>query len=149
MKYISISVYLFFSIANHIVHSQSLTCSCQLDSTGMTMICDNIQTIFAYQRCLHDQLNIQTDYKLRRGGLITNLTLRYHQLHSLSKHLLEFSYGNYVYHLNDLRYLHIINGTLQTIEDHTFDLIKNSLEYLDLSNNELAFLPKFSMNNLM
>jgi len=144
MKYISVSVYLLLFVANHFVSSQSLTCTCQLDSTGMTMICDNIQTIFAYQRCLHDQLNLQTDYKLRRGGLITNLTLRYHQLQSVSKHLFEFSYQ-----LNDLRYLRIINGTLQTIQEKTFDLIQNSLEHLDLSNNELESVPKFSMNNLM
>lgn len=146
MKYV---LYLLLFVSSRFVHSQSSTCSCQLDGTGMTMICENIPTISAYHRCLHDQLHQQTDSKLRRGGLITNLTIRSHQLSSLSKDFFEFSYANQFYQLNDLRYLHIRNGTLQKIDDQIFESIGKSLEYLDFFANELSQIPKFPMNNLM
>jgi hypothetical protein len=131
------------------VHSQSLSCTCQLDGTGMTMICDNVQSIVAYQQCIHEQLNLQSDLKLRRGGIITNLTIRYHQLRSLSNELFQFSYGNNFYQLNDLRYLYIVHGTLKQIDNRSLILIERALEYLDLSNNELQYIPKISNNNLM
>jgi len=129
------------------VDSQSLSCSCQLDGTGMTMICENVQSIVAYQQCIHEQLNLQSDLKLRRGGVITNLTIRYHQLRSLSNELLQFSYGNNFYQLNDLRYLYIVHGTLKQIDNRSLNLIERALEYLDLSNNELQQMPKISNNN--
>jgi Leucine-rich repeat (LRR) protein len=129
------------------VYSQSLSCSCQLDGTGMTMICDSVDSIIAYQQCIHEQLNSQSDLKLRRGGVITNLTIRYHQLRSLSTDLLQFSYGNHFYQLNDLRYLHIIHGTLKQIDNRSLSLIERALEHLDLSNNELQQMPKISSGN--
>ncbi len=134
-------------MSNRMVHSQSLSCSCQLDGTGMTMICDNVQTILAYQQCIHEQLNSQSDLKLRRGGVITNLTIQHHQLRSLSNGLLQFSYGNTFYQLNDLRYLYIIHGTLKQIDNRSFTLIERALEYLDLSNNSLQQMPKLSNND--
>jgi len=114
-----------------------------LDGTGMTMLCTNIQSLVAYQQCMHEQLNIQSDLKLRRGGVITNLTIRNHQLQSLSDGLLQFSYGNNnVYQLSDLRYLYIIDGTLRQIENGALTLIERALEYLDLSNNEFQHMPQ-------
>ena len=44
---------------------------------------------------------IFSDLKLRSGGIITNLTIKHHQLRSLSNGLLQFSYGNTFYKLND------------------------------------------------
>jgi hypothetical protein len=125
------------------VHSQSLSCSCNLDGTGMTMICTNVHSLVAYQQCIHEQLNQQSDLKLRRGGVITNLTIIHHQLRSLSDGLLQFSYGNNnLYQLSDLRYLYIIYGTLRQIENGALTLIERALEYLDLSNNELQHMPQ-------
>ncbi len=132
-------------ITIEMVHSQS--CSCQLDGTGMTMICDNIHSIIAYQQCIHEQLNIQSDLKLRRGGVITNLTIKHHQLRSLSNDLLQFSYGNNFYQLSDLRYLYIVHGTLKQIDNRALVLIERALEYLDLSNNELQQMPKILSDN--
>ncbi len=135
--------YLLLIISPDIVHSQSLSCSCQLDGTGMTMVCTNIQSLVAYQQCMHEQLNIQSDLKLRRGGVITNLTIIHHQLRSLSDGLFQFSYGNNnVYQLSDLRYLYIIDGTLRQIENGALTLIERALEYLDLSNNEFQHMPQ-------
>jgi hypothetical protein len=125
------------------IHSQSLSCSCNLDSTGMTMICTNVHSLVAYQQCMHEQLNIQSDLKLRRGGVITNLTIIHHQLRTLSSDLLQFSYGNnYVYQLSDLRYLYIVHGPLRQIENRALALIERALEYLDLSNNEFQHMPQ-------
>jgi hypothetical protein len=119
----------------------------------MTMVCSNVDSLVAYQQCLHEQLNIQSDLKLRRGGVITNLTIIYHQLRSVSSGLLQFSYGNnHVYQLSDLRYLYIVNGTLRQIENGALELVERALEYLDLSHNELQHMPqndKEQYNNLM
>lgn len=126
-----------------IVHGQSVSCSCTLESAGMTMICTNVYSVNAYQQCMHEQLNIQSDLKLRRGGVITNLTIINHQLRSLSSGLLQFSYGhNVVYQLNDLRYLYIVHGPLRHIEIGALGLIERALEYLDLSHNEFQYMPK-------
>lgn len=126
-----------------VVRSQSVSCSCDLDTTGMTMICTNIQSILAYQRCIHEQLNIQSDFKLRRGGVITNLTIQNHQLRSLTDDLFQFAYGNnHHYQLNDLRYLYIVQGTLRQIDSGALHLFENALEILDLSSNELQHMPK-------
>jgi hypothetical protein len=130
-----------------LIHSQSLSCSCNLDGTGMTMICDNINSLTAYQQCIHEQLNLQSDLKLRRGGVITNLTIKNHQLRSLSNGLLQFSYGNTFYQLSDLRYLYVVHGKLKQIDNQSLALIQPALEYLDLSNNELEHMPKLSYNN--
>ncbi|UJR10411.1 hypothetical protein I4U23_014615 [Adineta vaga] len=130
------------------VRSQTGPCSCQLDSTGMTMVCTNVNTINAYQQCMHDQLNLQSDLKLRRGGIITNLTIKDHQLRTLTNDLFQFSYGNTFYQLSDLRYLHIVHGYLKQIENRSLTLIERALEYLDLSNNELEHVPKLSNNNV-
>ena len=127
------------------VHGQS--CSCQLDGTGMTMVCDNVHSLIAYQQCIHEQLNLQSDLRLKRGGVITNLTIKHHQLHSLSSGLLQFSYGNTFYQLNDLRYLYIVHGTLKQIDNRALNLIERALEYLDLSNNELQQMPKILNDN--
>jgi len=109
----------------------------------MTMICTNVHSLIEYQQCIHEQLNIQSDLKLRRGGVITNLTIIHHQLRSLSSGLLQFSYGNNnVYQLSDLRYLYIVHGTLRQIEKGALALIERALEYLDLSNNELQYMPQ-------
>jgi len=125
------------------IHSQSVSCSCNLDSTGMTMICTNVQSLVAYQQCIHEQLNIQSDLKLRRGGVITNLTIINHQLQSLSDGLIQFSYGNNnIYQLVDLRYLYIVYGPLRQIENGALALVEHALEYLDLSNNELQHMPE-------
>lgn len=129
------------------VHSQSVLCSCHLDLSGMTMICDNVHSLIAYQQCMHEQLNLQSDFKLRRGGVITNLTIRNHRLTSLPNGLLQFSYGNINYQLIDLRYLYIIKGPLRQIENRSLALIERALEYLDLSNNEFDQMPKLSPNN--
>ena len=72
---------------------------------------------------------------------MTNLTLVHHQLRSVTKALLQFSYGNYAYHFSDLRYLYIVHGTLRQIESGALSLIDRALEYLDLSNNELQHMP--------
>jgi hypothetical protein len=146
MKFFQITIILYLS-TTQLVHSQSVTCSCQLDGTGMTMICDNVQTILAYQQCIHEQLNSQSDFKLRRGGIITNLTIRNHQLRSISGGLFQFPFGNHFYQLNDLRYLYIIHGTLKQIDNRSFTLIERALEYLDLSNNSLQQMPKLSNND--
>ena len=117
------------------------------------MICRNVHSLLAYQQCLHEQLNVQSDLKLRRGGVITNLTIIHHQLRSVSSGLFQFSYGNnHVYQLSDLRYLHIVNGTLRQIENGALELIERALEYLDFSKNELQHMPrneKGQYNNLM
>ncbi len=135
--------YLTLIISIDMVHSQSLSCSCNLDGTGMTMICTNVHSLVAYQRCMHEQLNAQSDLKLRRGGIITNLTIVHHQLRSLSNGLLQFSYGsNNVYQLSDLRYLYVVHGTLRQIESGALALIERALEYIDLSNNELQHMPQ-------
>jgi len=149
MKFFIIVIALYFPliISNRVVHSQSLSCSCNLDGTGMTMLCDNVHSIIAYHQCIHEQLNIQSDFKLRRGGVITNLTIQNHQLHSLSNDLLQFSYGNNYYQLNDLRYLNIKHGLLKQIHNRSFTLIERALEYLDLSNNEFQSMPKISNDN--
>jgi hypothetical protein len=92
---------------------------------------------------MHEQLNAQSDLKLRRGGIITNLTILHHQLRSLSNGLLQFSYGsNNVYQLSDLRYLYVVHGTLRQIESGALALIERALEYIDLSNNELQHMPQ-------
>jgi hypothetical protein len=136
-----------------IVHSQPLSCSCSLDGTGMTMVCTNVHSLVDYQQCMHEQLNTQSDLKLRRGGVITNLTIINHQLRSLSNGLLQFSYGNNnAYQLSDLRYLYIVQGPLRQIENGALTLIERALEYLDLSNNELQYMPQNDneqYNNLM
>ncbi|CAF3558807.1 unnamed protein product [Rotaria sordida] len=107
------------------------------------MVCTNVHSLIAYQQCMHEQLNIQSDFKLRRGGVITNLTIVHHQLRSLSSGLLQFSYGhNNVYQLSDLRYLYIMHGTLRHIENGALGLIERALEYFDLSNNELQHMPQ-------
>jgi len=109
----------------------------------MTMICTNVQSLVAYQQCIHEQLNIQSDLKLRRGGVITNLTIINHQLQSLSDGLIQFSYGNNnIYQLVDLRYLYIVYGPLRQIENGALALVEHALEYLDLSNNELQHMPE-------
>jgi len=146
MKFIQIIIIYYLSITR-LVHSQSVTCSCQLDGTGMTMICDNVQSVLAYQQCIHEQLNSQSDIKLRRGGIITNLTIRNHQLRSISSGLFQFSYGNHFYQLNDLRYLYIVHGTLKQIDNRSLALIERALEHLDLSNNTLQQMPKISNND--
>ena len=126
-----------------IIHGQSMSCSCSLNSAGMTMICTHVHSLTAYQQCVHEQLNGQSDIKLRRGGVITNLTIIYHQLHRLSAGLLEFSYGhNNIYRFSDLRYLYIVHGTLKCIENGALKLIEHALEYLDLSNNKFQHMPK-------
>lgn len=119
-------------------------CSCQLDGTGMTMICEQIHTLNSYQQCMHEQLNHQSDVKLRRGGLITNLTIRNHQLKTISNGLLQFSYANILYQLNDLRYLHVINGTLKHIDQRALALVEQALEHFDVSFNELQQMPRIS-----
>ncbi|CAF1530350.1 unnamed protein product [Adineta ricciae] len=129
------------------VQSQSGPCSCQLDSTGMTMVCVNVNKIHSYQQCVHEQLNLQSDLKLRRGGVITNLTIKNHQLRSLTSDLFQFSYGNTFYQLTDLRYLHIVHGHLKQIQNRSLTLIERALEHLDLSSNELEYVPKLSNNN--
>ncbi|CAF0759662.1 unnamed protein product [Rotaria sp. Silwood1] len=140
---IIINFYLSLILSVEIVHAQPISCSCSLDSAGMTMICTNVHSLTAYQQCMHEQLNIQSDFKLRRGGVITNLTIIHHQLRSLSNGLLQFSYGhNNVYQLSDLRYLYIMHGTLRHIENGALGLIERALEYLDLSNNELQYMPQ-------
>lgn len=117
------------------------------------MICINVDSLLAYQQCLHEQLNIQSDFKLRRGGVITNLTIMNHQIKSLSSGFLQFSYGNnYVYQLNDLRYLHVVRGTLKHIENGALQLVERALEHLDFSHNELQHMPhieKDQYSNLM
>ncbi|CAF4262066.1 unnamed protein product, partial [Rotaria sp. Silwood2] len=139
--------YLPLIISIRMVHSRSVSCSCNLDSTGMTMICDNVHSLIAYQQCIHEQLSLQTDIKLRRGGVITNLTIKHHRLSSLSNGLLQFSYGNIYYQLNDLRYLYIVQGKLRQVDNRALILIQQALEYLDLSNNEFEYMPKISNNN--
>ena len=105
------------------------------------MICENVQSLIAYQQCMHEQLTLQSDLKLRRGGVITNLTVRHHQLRSLSTGLLQFSYANILYQLSDLRYLHLVHGTLKQIDPRALALVEQALEHLDLSNNELQQMP--------
>ncbi|CAF1609159.1 unnamed protein product [Adineta ricciae] len=134
--------YFILAIVPVTVHSQSVTCSCNLDGTGMTMVCTNVESLVAYQRCVHEQLSIQSDLKLRRGGVITNLTIVNHKLRSLSDGLLQFSYGNNnVYQLNDLRYLYITRGVLRQIDNGALASIARAIEYLDLSSNELQYMP--------
>ncbi|CAF3251242.1 unnamed protein product [Rotaria socialis] len=124
-------------------HGQSMSCSCSLDAAGMTMLCTNVHSLITYQQCMHEQLNAQSDLKLRRGGIITNLTIVHHELRSLSNGLLQFSYGpNNVYQLIDLRYLYVTHGKLRHIENGALGLIERALEYLDLSNNELQHIPR-------
>lgn len=108
----------------------------------MTMICDNIQSLSDYQRAFHEQLIIQSDLKFRRGNQIRNLTIRNHHLEILVNGLLQFSYANQIYQLNDLRSLSIIHGTLKQIDNQSLGLIERTLEYLDLSNNTLTQIPK-------
>ena len=120
----------------------------------MTMICDHVQSISDYQRCFYEQLISQSDLKFRRGNTIRNLTIRNHQLENLSNGLLQFSYGNQFYQLNDLRSLSIIHGTLRQIDNQSLGFIERTLEYLDLSNNTLTQIPKIfhddgQTNNLM
>lgn len=93
---------------------------------------------------MHEQLNHQSDVKLRRGGLITNLTIRNHQLKTISNGLLQFSYANILYQLNDLRYLHVINGTLKHIDQRALALVEQALEHFDVSFNELQQMPRIS-----
>ncbi|UJR35543.1 hypothetical protein I4U23_028297 [Adineta vaga] len=134
--------YLTLTTFPAVVHSQSLSCSCNLDTTGMTMICTNVDSLVTYQRCMHEQLSIQSDLKLRRGGVITNLTITNHKLRTLSDGLLQFSYGNNnVYQLNDLRYLYVTRGILRQIDNGALALIGRAIEYLDLSSNELQHMP--------
>ena len=127
------------------VHTQP--CSCQLDGSGMTMICDNVHSLIAYQQCVHEQLSLQSDLKLRRGGVITNLTITNHQLRTLSNEFLQFSYGNTFYQFSDLRYFYVVHGTLKHIDNRALALIERALEYLDLSNNELQQMPKILHDN--
>ena len=108
------------------------------------MICENVQSLVAYQQCIHEQLTLQSDLKLRRGGVITNLTIRHHQLRSLSNGLLQFSYANILYQLSDLRYLSLLHGTLKQIEPRALALVEQALEQLDLSNNELQQMPSIA-----
>ena len=141
-SYFLFTFYLILIVAfSHTADGQSSSCSCTLDNTGMTMICMNVQSIAAYQKCMHDQLNTQSDSRLRRGGVMTNLTIVHHQLRSASSGLLQFSYGNNVYQLTDLRYLSITDGTLRYIENQALSLIDRALEHLDLSYNELQQIP--------
>lgn len=108
------------------------------------MICENVQSLIAYQQCMHEQLTLQSDLKLRRAGVITNLTIRHHQLRSLSNGLLQFSYANILYQLSDLRYLHLVHGTLKQIDPRALALVAQALEHLDLSNNELQQMPNIA-----
>ena len=110
----------------------------------MTMICDNVQSLLAYQQCVHEQLNSQSDLKLRRGGMITNLTIRNHQFRSLSNGFLQFSYGNHFYQFSDLRYLSILHGSLKQIDNRSLALIERAVEYLDLTNNTFQQMPKLA-----
>ncbi|CAF0871801.1 unnamed protein product [Rotaria sordida] len=144
----SIVCYLSLIISIRMVYSRSVSCSCHLDGTGMTMVCDNVHSLITYQQCIHEQLSSQSDIKLRRGGVITNLTIRSHRLNSLSNGLLQFSYGNIYYQLNDLRYLYIVQSKLRQIDNQALVLIERALEHLDLSNNELESMPKISNNNV-
>lgn len=130
-----------------LAQGQSASCSCQLDSAGMTMVCTNVHTLVAYQQCMHEQLNTQSDLRLRRGGVITNLTITEHRMRSVSRGLFQFSYGNTFYQLNDLRYLHVVHGSLRHLENRSLTLIERALEYLDLSNNELDHVPQLSNGN--
>ena len=145
MKLLVFTLTCYFSllIFSDMAHGQSVSCSCNLDASGMTMLCTNVQSLVAYQQCMHEQLNTQSDLKLRRGGVITNLTIVEHQLRSLSAGLLQFSYGNnYMYQLNDLRYLYVVQGPLRHIEKRALALIDRALEYLDLSSNEFQQMPE-------
>jgi len=105
------------------------------------MVCTNVQSLTAFQQCMYEQLNIQSDARLRRGGILTNLTIVQHQLRTLTNGLFQFSYGNNAYQLNDLRYLHITFGPLRQIEPRALGLIDRALEFLDLSHNELQQMP--------
>lgn len=108
----------------------------------MTMVCSNVESLVAYQRCMHEQLNGQSDLKLRRGGVITNLTVVNHKLRILTDGLLQFSYGaNYAYQLNDLRYLHVTRGTLKQVDARALSLVERAIEHLDFSSNELQHMP--------
>lgn len=152
MEFFLITI-IFLSI--RLGESQSISsCSCQFDGLTMTMICDNVQSMTDYQRCFYEQLISQSDLKFRRGNTIRNLTIRNHQLENLSNGLLQFSYGNQFYQLNDLRSLSIIHGTLRQIDNQSLGFIERTLEYLDLSNNTLTQIPKIfhddgQTNNLM
>ncbi|CAF2033308.1 unnamed protein product [Rotaria magnacalcarata] len=139
--------YLPLIISTGMVHGRSLSCSCHLDGTGMTMVCNNVHSLAGYQQCIHEQLNLQSDLKLRRGGIITNLTITNHRLNSLSNDLLQFSYGNVHYQLSDLRYLYVVQGKLRQIDNQALVLIERAIEYVDLSNNELDQMPKLSTKN--
>lgn len=148
MKFFLLIIIIFIDT----VHTQS-SCSCNLDATGLTMICTNVDSLLAYQQCLHEQLNVQSDLKLRRGGVITNLTIMNHQIKSFTSGFIQFSHGNnHVYQLSDLRYLHVVRGTLKHIESGALQLVERALEYLDFSHNELQHMPqteKEQYNNLM
>jgi hypothetical protein len=136
-----------FLLCLSLVAGQSVSCSCRLEGTGMTMICENVQSLIGYQQCMHEQLTLQSDLKLRRGGVITNLTIRHHQLRSLSNGLLQFSYANILYQLSDLRYLHLVHGTLKQIDAKALALVEQALEHLDLSDNELQQMPNIADEN--
>lgn len=143
MQFFFFFVITIVSISLRLTDCQSISsCSCQFDALTLTMICDNVQSISDYHRCLYEQLVSQSEVKFRRGNLIRNLTIRYHQLENLSNNLLQFSYGNQFYQMNDLRSLSIVHGTLKQIENQSFQLIERTLEYLDLSNNTLQQIPK-------
>ena len=138
--------YLPLLISIQMVHSQS--CSCQLDGSGMTMICDNVQSLIAYHQCVHEQLSLQSDLKLRRGGVITNLTIKNHQLRSLSNESPAIFTWKYIsINSSDLRYFYLVHGTLKHIDNRALALIERALEYLDLSNNELQQIPKILNDN--
>lgn len=130
-----------------VVHGRSLSCSCHLDSSGMSMVCDNVHSLINYHQCIHEQLSVQTDSKLRRAGFISNLTIINHRLTNLSNDILQFSYGNINYQFHDLRYLYIVQGKLRQIDKRALALIERAIEYIDLSHNELDEMPKLSTNN--
>lgn len=137
-----ITFYLSLILSTDIVNGQSSSCSCSLESAGMTMICTNVHSLAAFQQCAYEQLNVQSDLKLRRGGFITNLTIIHHSLRNLSPGFLNFTYGNINYVFNDLRYLYVIRGTLKAIESGALRPVESALEYLDLSNNEMVHIPR-------
>ena len=134
-------------VSIRMVHGQSISCSCHLDETNLALACDNVNSLIAFQQCLHEQLHLQSNFNSKRGELIRNLTIRYHRLYTLSGDLLQFSYGNIYYRLNNLRYLYIVHGTLQHIEDRALILIEQTLEYFDLSYNKLRAMPTLRNNN--
>lgn len=135
------NVIVLFLIVQVSAQSETVSCKCHLFESGMTLICENVRSLPDYQQCVHELLNTQSDFKLRRAGLITNLTIHHHQLETLSSGLLEFSHGNVLYQLTDLRYLHVVHGTLKRIDNRALSLVERPIECIDLSNNQLHQMP--------